>query len=224
MVWVCLFPDLPLWLPISQPVGWSAYTCSPVCFVILAACLSIHLSVWTCISTFYFIFKLTVTPAKGCVVCTLIDQFQFRGLKFSLLLQIWTKVQFVLWDFCFCHILTIKFDDCLAAIVYSPLITGTNFGMLHMLWMWLIGPQAWILRSVVPLLLTDLVLFLLFCVALLSVLLWLGLDSAELSCSPPHPSLAATEKLPNSSFFRLAVTKLQPLCRLTPPVAPTRPA
>lgn len=39
-------------------------------------------------------------------------------------------------------------------------------------------------------------------VALLSVLLWLGFDSAELSCSPPHPSRAATEKLPNCSFFR----------------------
>lgn len=39
-------------------------------------------------------------------------------------------------------------------------------------------------------------------VALLSVLLWSGFDSAELSCLPPHPNRAATEKLPNSSFFR----------------------
>lgn len=43
--------------------------------------------------------------------------------------------------------------------------------------------------------------FLLFCVTLLSVLPWLGLVSAVLSNLPPHPSLAATEKLPNSSFF-----------------------
>ena len=33
VVSLCLFPDLPAWLPISQRVGWPPYTCSslPVC-------------------------------------------------------------------------------------------------------------------------------------------------------------------------------------------------
>ena len=66
VVSLCLFPDLPAWLPISQRVGWPPYTCSSLPVCPSSTRLSQHPSTYLSISLSLSHFKLAVKSNQSC--------------------------------------------------------------------------------------------------------------------------------------------------------------
>lgn len=179
-------------LPMSQPVG------RPLCTV----CLSIHLSVSAlCGSQFvltspvalYFPWQSSgLSPNQWLNVLAIFNKRQGSTQKSS------GNVSFSM--FSLSNLLIVPFwylkkQPLFTVSIHSPLLSS---GILHILWLRLICPQAHGPSGQLSLILPFSVVPHCF---FLSVSLSLGLVSAASSSLPPHPSLAAAEKLPNSSFF-----------------------
>lgn len=114
-----LFPDLSACLPISQPVGWPPYTCLSVCSLILAACLSVHLSVsssfclnlnshYPC-SLFPLVSVLPLLIGFSSKIFPYSYNFKFKSVKFKLR------------KCCLCPVSTIQFADC-SILVFEKIV------------------------------------------------------------------------------------------------------